>query len=95
MSNVYGHSDFGTAQISKNGQGGGGNGMEPRVAKLESDVDYIKRDIGEIKADVKDIKSDITDIKLSQASLFGKILLAMLTCTGIIIASIKFFLTAP
>lgn len=40
-----------------NGSGGGGD-MEARVAKLESDVEYIKRDIGEIKENIKEIKSD-------------------------------------
>lgn len=31
--------------------------LEARVARLESDVDYIKRDISEMKVDVKDIRA--------------------------------------
>lgn len=33
--------------------GDGGDGMEPRIAKLESDVGHIQSDIGDIKIDVK------------------------------------------
>lgn len=34
---------------------GGGNMLEARVAKLESDVAYIRRDVDELKTDVKSI----------------------------------------
>ncbi|EMI7065457.1 hemolysin XhlA [Providencia rettgeri] len=40
------------------GGNGGGGYMEPRVAKLESDVEYIKRDIGEIKENIREIQKD-------------------------------------
>ncbi|CAH8242696.1 hypothetical protein VAEKB19_810001 [Vibrio aestuarianus] len=30
--------------------------LEPRVARIESDVEYIKRDIAEIKTDLKDLR---------------------------------------
>ena len=30
--------------------------MEERLAKLDSDIEYIKRDIGEIKTDVRDLR---------------------------------------
>jgi len=35
------------------GNGGGGDMLEPRVARLESDVSYIRRDIDELKGDFK------------------------------------------
>ena len=38
--------------------GDGGNGMEARLARVESDVEYIKRDVGEIKDDVKELKKE-------------------------------------
>jgi len=41
--------------------GDGGNGMEARLAKVESDIEYIKRDVGEINADIKELKSDVKD----------------------------------
>lgn len=46
--------------------------MEARVAKLESDVEFIKRDVAEIKDDVKDVKQDINDIKVQFAEMDGK-----------------------
>ncbi|MBY7926306.1 hemolysin XhlA family protein [Vibrio fluvialis] len=35
---------------------GGGDGLEARVAKLESSVEYIQRDIADIKTDIKEIR---------------------------------------
>lgn len=42
------------------GNGGGGNMLEARVAKLESDVSYIRRDVDELKIDVKSISTNMT-----------------------------------
>ena len=36
----------------------GGDGMDARIAKLESDVGHMRTDIQEIKGDVKEIKKD-------------------------------------
>jgi len=49
----------GVKATSTGGGSGGGNGMnlEPRIAKLESDVGHINRDISTIKEDVKDIRN--------------------------------------
>ena len=58
-------------QYRKHDGGGptGGDGMlEPRVAKLESDVEYIKRDISEIKPDIKSIDGRLSGIEASIAS---------------------------
>jgi hypothetical protein len=42
------------AESLKNGGGNGtSGGMEARIARLESDVEYIKRDISELKIDVR------------------------------------------
>lgn len=54
--------------------------MEARVAKLESDVEYIKRDISEIKDDIKDIKKDAkSDFRI----LFGAIIAVALGLAGL------------
>ncbi|AND15101.1 TPA: hypothetical protein OL861_001376 [Proteus mirabilis] len=54
--------------------------MELRVAKLESDVEYIKRDISEIKDDIKDIKKDAkSDFRM----LFGAIIAVALGLAGL------------
>lgn len=42
----------------------GGGTMEARVAKLESDVEFIKRDIADIKQDVRDMRTELkNDLK--------------------------------
>lgn len=62
------------------GGSGGGGDMELRVAKLESDVEYIKRDISEIKDDIKDIKKDAkSDFRM----LFGAIIAVALGLAGL------------
>jgi hypothetical protein len=48
--------------------GGNGGGMEPRIAKLQSDVGHIQSDIAEIKGDVKTIRDKIDDVKESISS---------------------------
>jgi hypothetical protein len=37
--------------------------MEPRLAKLETAVDFIQRDIKELKDDMRAVKSDINSIR--------------------------------
>ncbi|HHX7338378.1 TPA: hemolysin XhlA [Enterobacter roggenkampii] len=51
------------------GNGGGGNMLEPRVAKLESDVSYIKRDIEALRSDVKSIDSRLSNIETGIATM--------------------------
>lgn len=48
---------------------GGGDDMQVRVAKLESDVSYIQRDIADIKSDVKSIDSRLVNIEQGISSL--------------------------
>lgn len=33
--------------------------MEARIARLESDVEYIKRDMSEVKTDLKELRRDM------------------------------------
>lgn len=40
------------------GGNGGGDDMQARVAKLESDVEYVKNTLKEIKDDIREIKRD-------------------------------------
>lgn len=40
----------------------GGNMLESRVVKLESDVNYISRDVDELKADVKSIDRNMVTV---------------------------------
>ena len=41
------------------GNGGGGDMLEARVAKLEADVGYIRRDVDELRTDVKSISNNM------------------------------------
>lgn len=45
---------------SGGGNDGGDGMLEARVAKLESDVNYIRRDVDEIKADIKSLSNNMT-----------------------------------
>lgn len=53
------------------GGNGGGEMLEARVARLESDVDYIKRDVGEIKGDVKELSGKVDRINTRLAYATG------------------------
>lgn len=46
--------------------------MEARVAKLESDVEYIKRDVGEITHLMKVIQGDVNVMKTQSAVLIER-----------------------
>lgn len=60
---------------------GGGDDMQARVAKLESDVEHIKNSLKEIKEDVREIKRDArTDFRL----LFGATITVALGLAGLI-----------
>ncbi|MBG6248363.1 MULTISPECIES: hemolysin XhlA family protein [Symbiopectobacterium] len=48
---------------------GGRLDLEARIARLESDVEYIKRDIGEIKTDVKSVDSRLSRIETGITSM--------------------------
>lgn len=60
-----------------NGTGNGGDDMQARVARLESDVEHIKQDIAEIKADVRQAASDIGSIKLLLGTFGGGLTVAI------------------
>ena len=43
---------------TQHGSGSGGDGLEARLAKLESDVGHIQTDIGTIKTDLIEIRKE-------------------------------------
>ncbi|MDR2869964.1 MAG: hypothetical protein LBV04_05910 [Deferribacteraceae bacterium] len=51
----------------------GGDGMEPRIAKLESDVAHIKDDISGIKSDIREMRADIKRVEAKFEAKFDKI----------------------
>jgi hypothetical protein len=56
------------AVTTQHSGGGGGNGMEVKVARLEADVGNIKTNIADIKIDVRSIRDKVDDVKDSIAS---------------------------
>lgn len=54
------HAD-GSDQQANNSGGGGGMSLEPRVAKLESDVENIKVNIADMKKDISGIRDELTE----------------------------------
>ena len=49
--------------------------FEARVARLESDVDYIKRDLSELKQDFREFRTDMrTDFRIMWAGFFASTL---------------------
>jgi len=66
--------------IDTGGGGSNNGGMEARVAKLESAVEYIQRDIGEIKTDLKSLREKVDSHLLILA---GMIIATALGLAGI------------
>jgi hypothetical protein len=49
--------------LQSGGGGGTYDGMEARVAALETHVGYIRRDIGDLKADMSEMRRDISTLR--------------------------------
>ncbi|WP_152524360.1 hypothetical protein [Aeromonas salmonicida] len=54
------------------GDGGNGDVLEPRVAKLESHVEHIQRDTTDIKQKLERVADDVSSLKVSMATLAGQ-----------------------
>jgi hypothetical protein len=60
------------------------NGMEPRLAKHETAVEFIQREIKELKDDLRAAKSDINGIRTTDFRiLFGAIIAVALGLAGL------------
>ena len=69
--------------------GSGGDGpMDPRIAKLEADVDNIKTNIGDMKVDNRasfgKIDTDIRDLRSTERTSFLWLLAALFGLAGLI-----------
>ena len=72
------------------GGNSGGGDMEVRVARLEANVEHIQSDITDIKLDVREMKKDITDLKVGLQVTTNKLLLAIFSSAGLVVAAIKY-----
>lgn len=77
-------------QFPKNGANNspptGGDGMEPRIAKLEAGVSHIQETVKEIRTDSREIKKDAKD---DFRLIFGAIIAVALALTGIMAKGFK------
>lgn len=79
LSNIFNYSDGNTltseqaARIGSGNGGWGGDGMEPRIAKLEADVGHIQTDLIDIKADMRDMKKELSQVAKLVARIDGKL----------------------
>ncbi|MCP3053878.1 hypothetical protein [Aurantimonas marianensis] len=70
--------------------GSGGDGMEPRVAKLEAGVAHIERDVTELRTDMRDVRDRLAKLEERVSHLPGKgfivsvVILALAIITGLI-----------
>ena len=73
--------------------GGGGtcDGMEARIASLETHLEYVRRDVGEIKADLAALKKDASETRLGVATLGERV--AHLPGKGFIVGAVIASLT--
>lgn len=55
------------------GSGGGGDMLETRVAKLESDVHHIDTNLTEARSDIRQIKNDASETKRDVAVILQKL----------------------
>jgi hypothetical protein len=74
--------------VGLKGGGGGGtfDGMVPRIAALETHVEYIKRDIAELKASIEAVRKDVNGLKVDVATLIERV--SHLPSKGFIVTSI-------
>ena len=72
--------------------GGGSDGMEARLAKVEAAIEHIQSDLNEIKTDIREFRSQIADIrdKFSEAKVWALLLYVSLG-TGLLFAMAKGF----
>jgi hypothetical protein len=67
-------------------QGGGGDGLEARIAKLEATVSHIENDIKEIKLDVREIRNNAqTDFRI----IFGALIAVAIGLAGLMAHGFK------
>lgn len=65
--------------------GGENGGMESRVARLETAVEYIQRDIAEIKGHLNALRNDVSGVRTTDFRItFGAIITVALGLAGLV-----------
>ncbi|MEC5292094.1 hypothetical protein VSX64_15250 [Aurantimonas sp. C2-6-R+9] len=70
--------------------GSGGDGMEPRVAKLEASVAHIERDVTELRTDMRDVRDRLSRIETrvdhlpSKGFVVSSVILTLAILTAVI-----------
>lgn len=72
--------------LTTGGGGGTSDGMEARIARLESDVGHISESIAEVKADVRELRGDLkSDFRI----LFGALITVAIGLAGLMAHGFK------
>ncbi len=71
--------------IDTSSGGGDDGGMDgARIAKLESDVEYVKRDISDLRDDVRELRKGVEGIRTTDFRvIFGAIIFVAISLAGL------------
>ena len=61
-SNVVPISSLAAASFDRGSDGSGGDGMEPRIARLEADMDHVKRRLDEVAGRVSSLNDKVAEV---------------------------------
>jgi hypothetical protein len=81
-----------STHLETDGQAPYDGGMDTRLTKLETAVDYIQRDIKQLKDDMRAVRSDIAGIRTTDFRLlFGAIIAVALGLSGLMAKGFHWF----
>lgn len=63
--------------------------MDSRIAKLESDIEYVKRDVGELRLDMKDVRE--RTLKIEERMATKAFVFSVYGIVSVLLAAIMLF----
>ena len=72
-SNVVPISGLVAVNLGNGPEGGGGDGMEPRIARLEADMDHVKRRLDEVVGRVSSLNDKVSALGIDVAVIKEKL----------------------
>ena len=71
--NVVPISKLAAVNLAHNSDGSGGDGMEPRIARLEADMDHVKRRLDEVAGRVSSLNDKVSALSIDVAVIKEKL----------------------
>jgi hypothetical protein len=71
-SNVVSISSLAAGSVGRSSHGGGNDGMEPRIARLEADMDHVKRRLDELAGRVSSLNDKVSSVGIDVAVIKEK-----------------------